>query len=447
MTDQQRTIYALTILFAINLLNFFDRQILGAVTEPIRKEWGLSDSAMGALGTAFTLLYAAAGVPLGRLTDRARRTWILSAGVFVWSFLTAASGLARNFWQLFAARLGVGVGEATCAPAATSLIGDLFPASRRGKALSFFMLGLPIGLALSYGASGAIARLYGWRAAFYFAGIPGLLCAAAVLFIDEPRRGAFEERDVGVSRREGSPYLLVLSIPTMWWLILSGVLHNFNMYALSSFLTPFLMRFYNVDIRDSNFISMIIFGVAGTAGLLLGGAASDLMMKRRANGRLLAGTISLFGSIPLILLALGRSSGDIVTFGALMVLACTLMYAYYSTVYPAIHDIIEPSLRGTAMALYFFGMYVMGASMGPLGTGMASDFFTRRAARAAGITELTQHSLEPFRAQGLHSAMYIVPVLGILLTLVLFAGSCTVAKDMEKLQRWMRQMVGAEGRA
>ena len=123
--------FALWVLFAINAINFFDRQILGAVGEPIRKEWGLSDSTLGALGTAFTLLYAFVGVPFGRLTDKAKRTWILSAGVFVWSLMTVASGFARNFWQLFVFRLGVGVGEASCAPAATSLIGDLFPASRR----------------------------------------------------------------------------------------------------------------------------------------------------------------------------------------------------------------------------------------------------------------------------------------------------------------------------
>ena len=115
MTDRQRAAFAITVLFAINAMNFFDRQILGAVGEPIRKEWGLSDGAMGALGTAFTLLYAAVGIPLGRLTDRTTRTRILSAGVFVWSLLTVASGMARNYWQLFAMRLGVGVGEASCA--------------------------------------------------------------------------------------------------------------------------------------------------------------------------------------------------------------------------------------------------------------------------------------------------------------------------------------------
>ncbi len=119
--------YALAVLFIINLMNFFDRQILGAVGEQIRREWGLGDTALGALGTAFTLLYAFAGVPLGRLADHGTRKHILAVGVAVWSLLTAASGLARNFWELFAIRLGVGVGEASYAPTAISLIASLGP--------------------------------------------------------------------------------------------------------------------------------------------------------------------------------------------------------------------------------------------------------------------------------------------------------------------------------
>src|SRR5919199_5781513 len=192
--------FALAVLFAINAMNFFDRQILGAVGEAVRKEWRLSDGALGALGTAFTLLYALAGVPLGRLADASPRKWILSAGVFVWSLTTVASGWARNFWQLFVFRLGVGIGEASCAPAASSLIGDLFPARGRGRAMSVFMLGLPVGVALSFAASGVIARAYGWRAAFYVAGLPGLLCALAVLFVREPVRGASEAHGVGARR-------------------------------------------------------------------------------------------------------------------------------------------------------------------------------------------------------------------------------------------------------
>lgn len=439
--------FALWILFAINAMNFFDRQILGAVGEPIRKEWGLSDSTLGALGTAFTLLYAFVGVPLGRLSDRAGRKWILSSGVFVWSLMTVASGFARNFWQLFVFRLGVGVGEASCAPAATSLIGDLFPANRRAKALSVFMLGLPLGIALSFAVSGTIARSYGWRSAFYVAGIPGLLCALGALFIREPQRGASEAHKIGGRKREGSPYRLVLSTPTMRWLIISGALHNFNMYAIGSFITPFLMRYHGVDIRTANFVSMVVYGLSGAPGLILGGIAGDAVMKRRANGRLLVGALAIIASVPFLYLALGRAGSDTLGFMVLMGAGCALMYAYYSTVYSTIQDVIEPSLRGTAMALYFFAMYVLGASLGPYGTGLASDFFTARAASAAGVTSLTQQALEPFRAEGLHSAMYIIPALGALLTLVLFAASRTVTKDMERIQRWMRESTAEESLA
>jgi predicted MFS family arabinose efflux permease len=439
MTDKARTNYALALLFAINAINFFDRQILGAVTEPIRKEWGLSDGAMGALGTAFTLLYALVGIPLGRLADRHSRTRVLVAGVLAWSVLTAASGAARSFWELFLLRLGVGVGEATCAPASTSLIGDLFPATKRAKALAIYMLGLPIGVALSYALSGTIAQSYGWRYAFYVAGAPGILCAGLALLMLEPNRGAAETHDIGSRKRDGSPYRLVLSIPTIWWVILSGALHNFNMYAIGSFLSPFLMRFHGVDIRRAGLISMIVFGLAGVPGLLIGGVLGDAVMKRRADGRLLLGAVSIITSVPFIFFALGRPSGDLTTFLVLMSVGCSVMYIYYCTVYPTIQDVIEPSLRGTAMALYFFAMYLLGASLGPLGTGLVSDYFTERAARSAGVIEVSAKTLEPFRAEGLHSAMYIIPLLGLVLTVILLAGSRTVTRDMGKLQRWMRQ--------
>src|SRR5258708_39759384 len=139
-----RARYTLAILFAINLLNFYDRQILGALVEPIRKQWALSDSQIGWLATAFTLLYALVGVPFGRLSDRWKRPQLLSLGVAAWSLLTAASGLAWGYGSLFAARLGVGVGEATCAPTANSLIGDLYPPPRPPPPLPSSILPPPL---------------------------------------------------------------------------------------------------------------------------------------------------------------------------------------------------------------------------------------------------------------------------------------------------------------
>src|SRR5271155_5396013 len=137
--------YALFLLFAINLLNFFDRQLLGALGEPVRHEFHLSDTSLGFLGTIFTIIYAFVGLPLGALSDRWSRNKLIALGTAFWSLLTAATGFAMNYTQLFIARLGVGVGEAACAPAGQSLIGDFFPPHQRSKAMGVFMLGLPAG--------------------------------------------------------------------------------------------------------------------------------------------------------------------------------------------------------------------------------------------------------------------------------------------------------------
>ena len=428
----------LAVLFAINAMNFFDRQILGAVGEPVRREWQLSDGALGLLGTAFTLLYAFVGVPLGRLADTVARTRILAAGVFVWSALTFVSGMARSFWQLFVVRLGVGVGEATCAPAATSLIGDLFPPARRARALGVFMMGLPVGIALSYLVSGYVARAWGWRAAFYVAGLPGLLCAVAMLMLPEPPRGQQETHAVGARQRPGSPYMLVLGTPTMWWIIVSGALHNFNMYALGAWLAPYLMRYHGTDIALAGLILTGSYGLAGAPGLWLGGVAADAMLKRRRDGRLVLGAVCLAASAPLLWATMQIGRGNLVPFTLLLGASVALMYVYYTVIYSSIQDVIEPSLRGTAMALYFFAMYVMGASFGTWATGLASDFYTRRAAAAAGVAATTSQALEPFRAIGLQSALELLPLLGVVLALVVWAASRTITRDVDRLQEWMR---------
>ncbi len=436
MSNQSRgSWFALWVLFGINAMNFYDRQILAAVTEPIRKEWMLSDTEMGTLGTAFTLIYAAVGVPLGRLSDSWSRKKLLSIGVTVWSLLTAASGLATNFATLFVSRLGVGVGEASCAPAANSLIGDLFPARKRAVALSIFMLGLPLGIFLSLRLSGVIAHAYGWREAFYFACIPGLVLALLVLKIPEPHRGAAEEHQSAGRQRAGSPYWVVLGIPTIMWIIVSGALHNFNMYAINSFLPAFLMRSHLLSLKEATNVSSIVLGAVGVIGLLGGGWAADRLSRTRADGRLLLSSVTMLVAAPCIYFALKQPPGATVGFMVLMGTGSMLMFVYYSCVYAAIQDVIEPALRGTAMALYFFAMYVLGASLGPVGTGMLSDHFARKAMAAAGATAMA----EQFKASGLHSAMYVIPLLCALLAVVLFAASRTVSADMEKLRTWLRE--------
>jgi MFS family permease len=429
-----RLVFTLAVLLGINTMNFFDRQILPAVQEKIRTAWQLSDSELGWLGTAFILLYAVVGLPLGRLADVGRRRWILAIGVGLWSVLTLGSGLAWNFWSLFALRLGVGVGEATCAPAASSLIGDLVPAKWRARALSLFMLGLPLGLALSYLVSGTVAKHLGWQAAFFVAGLPGLVLAFAALFLADPRRGA-------ATLAYGPPYLTVvrrvLSLPTMWLVIASGALLNFNMYALGTFLTSFLIRYHGVGLERAGQISALVSGL-GALGLFAGGWLGDLAFRRGVSGRLHVAWVGLAAAIPCLLLALAAPQGALWRCAVWLLPACVLLYTYYGTVYATVQDIIEPSLRGTAMAIYFCAMYLLGAAVGPVATGWVSDYCARRAAGSEPVTEL-------HKAIGLHDAMYLIPLLNAALVVVLFAASRTVAGDYGRLQE-RKTVAASEGK-
>jgi MFS family permease len=248
----------------------------------------------------------------------------------------------------------------------------------------------------------------------------------------------------------------------MLWVIASGALHNFNMYTLGSFVAPFLIRFHHMSFFAAGWVAAFVYGFSGILGLTVGGAFADRLYSKRVDGRLIVGTASIVICTPLMYLGLQRPGGDVVGFTLLMSLGVGVMFAYYSTVYSTIHDVVEPSLRGTAMALYFFAMYVLGASLGPVGTGLASDYFTFQKASAAGAVDplpfgalmaaelrslvgeskgFNLKALEPFRAEGLHTAMYIVPILASILAVVLFAASRTVKKDVAKLQAWMKEPV------
>jgi MFS family permease len=347
--------------------------------------------------------------------------------------LTAASGLAQNYTQLFISRLGVGLGEATCAPAGQSLIGDLFPPPQRARAMGVFMLGLPAGISLAYFTAGALGAALGWRKVFLIACVPGLVFALLALRIPEPVRGALDAATPGAAQDAAvtSPYATVLRLPTMRWIILSGIFHNFNMYAINAFQTPFLQRFHEMSLREASNVSAVSVGAVGAIGLLVGGWLADRLSAKRRNGRLLLSACSMAIAAPSIYLALNQPKGSTAAFMILMAVGTMTMFVYYATVYAAIQDVIAPRLRGTAVAIYFCAMYVLGASLGPLGMGMLSDHFAHRAMHRAGAPAMT----EAFKAVGLHDAMYIIPVLAVLASLVLFAASRTVESDIRKQDR------------
>jgi predicted MFS family arabinose efflux permease len=424
-TQKNTLWFSVVVLFAINILNFYDRHVPAALVEPMRKEFHLSDTQIGLIGSAFIWIYAIIGVPLGRIADTASRKKLLAWGVVIWTALTASAGLASTYTFLLFSRVGVGVGEAACAPTATSWLGDLFPPDKRSRILALFMLGVPIGGALGYFFSGPIAQAYGWRAAMVFAAVPALLLVPALLMLDEPQRGASELHSAPLVR---ASMWNVLRIPTLWWIIVSGALLNFNAYAFGTFLPAFLSRVHGVSLAKSGIDTGIVYLLGGVSGGIIAGYLGDFIVHRRKDGRLLCAAVLALVAIPFACVGILQPAGSLYLAMAFLAVTYASLTTYYGLVYSAIQDIVAPNQRASAMAIYFMAMYMCGASFGPLFTGKLSDVLAHRAAALAGSPSVT----ETFRAVGLQQAMLVIPVLCVALAFVLYMGSRTVIADMAK---------------
>ncbi len=417
--------FSVVVLFAINILNFYDRHVPGALVEPMRKEFHLNDTQIGLLGSAFIWIYAIVGVPLGRIADTASRKKLLAWGVVIWTALTASAGLATTYIVLLFSRVGVGVGEAACAPTATSWLGDLFPAHKRSRVLALFMLGVPVGGALGYFFSGPLAQAYGWRAAMAFAALPALLLVPALLLLHEPQRGASELHPAPFA---STSMWNVLRIPTLWWIIASGALLNFNAYAFATFLPAFFSRVHGLSLRDSGIITGVVYLAGGVSGGAVAGYLGDSVAHRRKDGRLLYAAVLALAAIPFACVGILQTLGSLKMAMVFLALTYASLTTYYGFVYSAIQDIVPPNQRASAMAIYFMAMYMCGASLGPLLTGKLSDILAHRAAALAGSSSVT----EAFRATGLQQAMLIIPVLCTALAFVLYMGSRTITADIAK---------------
>jgi predicted MFS family arabinose efflux permease len=391
---------SLAVLFLVNALNIYDRQALGAVLEPLRHEFHLSDTQLGALPTIFTIVYAIAGLPLGRLADTKSRKRLLALGVAVWAGLTGLGGLAVNYAMLLATRLGVGIGEAVCAPVAVSWIGDLVPASRRARAMAGFMVAVPVGVMLSFAISGPVAQAHGWRMAMAVAALPAALLVPAVLWLREP------ERVDGVRRHESKVWDL-LRVRALWWIAVSGAILNFTLYTFSTFVSAFLTRVHGITVGSAGVWAGVGSGAAG----ILAAAAAGLWGDRGSGAwrlRLAAGAALLAAPVGVAALRMppGSAAGAVV----LLMTAYGLLQMYYTLVYAAIQDIVPSGLRGSAIAGYYMAMYLCGGAFGPLVTGRLSDYLAHGTSEAA-------------RAQGLHQAMYVIPILSAALGVVLWAAA------------------------
>ncbi len=381
-------------MFLVNVLNYYDRQTPAAILEPLRHEFSLSDTQLGGLFTLFTVVFALAGLPLGKLADTRSRRGLLAGGIAVWTGLTGMAGLATSYAVLLGTRLGVGIGEAVCTPAATSWIGDLVPAGRRARAMAGFMMAVPVGIMLSSAIGGPVAQAHGWRMALMVAAIPGLVLVPAVLWLREPERPSVAEG----GGREALPAVF-------WWIAASGAVVNFALYSFSTFLPAFLTRYHGMTVAQAGVWTGIGSGVSGIAGA----AVAGLMGDRVGNRLWLAAWASLMAAGPMFA-AIRMPAGRAEMAVWLAMTGYGLLQMYYGLVYAAIQDVIGPAGRGRAMAVYFVVTYLGGASWGPLVTGRLSDFLARRSGLAG----------EASRAVGLHEAMYVIPALAVVLAGVLW---------------------------
>jgi len=386
---RERSAAALLILFLVNVLNFYDRLVLGAVLEPIRREFALSDTQLGAMVTLFTLVFALAGLPAGNLADRRGRRGLLAAAMAVWAGLTALAGVASSYALLLLTRLGVGFGEAVCTPAATSWIGDSVPPERRSRAMAWFMMAVPVGGLLSFGIGGPVAQACGWRIAMAVAAAPALLLIPAVLWLREPPRTKRQPGSVAAWKPDAA----------FWWIAASGAAINFGLYAFSTFLPAMLTRYHGLSVASAGLWMGIGTGISGIAGACTAGAVGDRVPSKLH----LTAILMALAALPMFA-ALRVSPGGATLAVVLAMAAYGLMQTYYGLVYASIHDLTPPDTRGRAMSVYLLVTYLGGASWGPVATGKLSDWLARSAGRAA----------------GLHDAMYVVPILSAVVAAMLW---------------------------
>lgn len=413
----------LLLLTLANVINFYDRTIPAVVVEPIKTEFGLSDTAIGLLGGSFTVVYAIAGIFLGRLADRVPRRYVMAGGLLVWSLFTLGGGLAQAFVVLFIFRLGVGIGEASYGPAANAVICDAYPPHRRSRAISIFSLGIPVGLLLAFLTVGVMVEAFGsWRAPFVIAAVPGFLLAAAMLWLPEPERGASEPKGASAPVVTERPYRSVLAIPTVRWLMLAGVGLQIPTYAVATFVVPLLQRYFGLPIGVASIGAGAILGLAGIVGLLLGGQLADRAEERAAGGRLLVGAVGFAVAVPGTLVALLLGSGSAAAFVVVFALGWTGSQLFAATATPAIAEVTTPDVRATAIALYFASFNVVGATLGPIIAGVLSD-----------VLATPQPGLAA-DAVGLHRAFLVVVPLGLVIaTVAAWRAARTLPQDQRRV--------------
>ena len=360
----------LAVLMLVNVMSQLDRQIMSVLYEPIRLDLGLSDTEMGFIvGTAFAIFYTIAGLPLGRLADHANRRNVIVTVLTFWSLMTAACGLARGYWTLFAARVGVGVGEAGCAPAAQSILADSFPPERVGRALSTYQMAIPIGILIGPSGGGWLSDHFPWRTVFFMVGLPGIGVAAIAFFvIREPARNPKDPSDP-----MGTVLSDLWSLPTIRQHALALSIQTLTLAATATFNFPFMIRVHGLSGAEAGLIIGLITGIAGAFGTYLGGDLGDRLARRDPRWRIGCLAVGALASIPFSVGAYLTDSLPLSILG--LTLGAIGSYMYAGAGHAVSQSLVTPRRRAMTAASMLFVMNLFGYGGGTLVAGAISDAF------------------------------------------------------------------------
>ncbi|MBU2678078.1 MAG: MFS transporter [Gammaproteobacteria bacterium] len=367
--------YVLLLLMVVYIFNFIDRQILVILQESIKTELGLSDKQLGLLsGFTFAIFYVVCGIPIARWADRYNRVNIVSVSVALWSGMTALSGFAANFFQLLAARIGVGIGEAGGSPPSHSIISDYFPHRERGRAMSVYSIGIYIGILVGFLVGGWIDQFFGWRMAFLVVGLPGILLAIIVkLTLREPLRGQMDEGDHSAVTDSH----IMTDLKRLWSLrsfryaAFGAGFNAFLGYGSLNFMPSFVIRIYDVPVGLVGTYLALIAGLAGAAGVYAGGHISDHLGKKDDRWSYWVPGLSTLGAgvfaFPMML-----TGQEYVMWGIyILVTLCQAMFL--GPTIAMAHALVGPRYRALSSSVLFFVLNIIGLGLGPLTVGAISD--------------------------------------------------------------------------
>ena len=362
---------ALAILTGIATVGFVDRIVVNVLVEPLKAEFGLTDTQVSLLGFAFAALNIGLAIIVARIAERVRRLTLISAGTMLWSLATAACGWAASWPQLLVARMGVGLGEAVGLPGNQSVVADYFPPNKRGLAISCLLLSPPLGAFIGFVGGGWVAQNYDWRFTFFIAAVPGVILAIlAWLFIAEPPRG---RHDIGASDEVPPLWQVVkrlFGLPSARHLVIGSALAATLGFGINYFFTALMMRKFALGIGEAGLYAGVIASLPAAISVVLSGWLGDKFgEKHPAAYALVPGVCLLIGG-PLYAFAITRA--DLAVLLALVSVSTVFMFGYLGITYAALQNLMHPRMRATASAL-LGAVYGIASGAGPVVVGFLSD--------------------------------------------------------------------------